>query len=156
MIGALQIIGSAMGNDDIYHPLESHEANQKVSGTAIKQNQLDFITITSPEQFAQVITANKGKKILLDFYADWCTYCKDYEKYTFTDPAVQAELQDFVLVKADITKNDAGNKALLSQYQIIAPPAILFFDAEGKELRNYRLFTYQPADDFLKHIQQFN
>ena len=72
---------------------------------------------------------------MLDFYADWCTYCKNYEKTVFPDPGVQQALANVVLLQADVTANDDVDKALLKHLSIPAPPAILFFDRSGQERR---------------------
>lgn len=44
---------------------------------------------------------------MLDLYADWCVACKEFEKYTFSDPQVQKTLADTVLLQANVTANDA-------------------------------------------------
>ena len=59
---------------------------------------------------------------MLDFYADWCVSCKEMEKYTFTDPAVQATLKDVVLLRANVTANDTDDQALLKRFGILRPP----------------------------------
>jgi len=91
---------------------------------------------------------------MLDFYADWCIYCKDYEKYVFTDPRVQAELNKLVLLQADVTANDDEDKALLKHVKVTAPPAILFFDKQSSEMRGYRIVGLMNADEFLAHVNQ--
>jgi thiol:disulfide interchange protein DsbD len=39
---------------------------------------------------------------MLDLYADWCVACKEFEKYTFSDPQVQNALKETVLLQADV------------------------------------------------------
>jgi thiol:disulfide interchange protein DsbD len=67
------------------------------------------------------------------------------EKYTFPEPAVRAVLADAVLLKADVTANDAHDQALMQRFGIYGPPATLFFDAGGQELPSYRLVGFVPA-----------
>ena len=70
------------------------------------------------------------------------------EKYTFTDPAVQAALADFVLLKADVTANDATDQALMQRFGIIGPPGTLFF-VQGRERRGLRLVGFEKAPAFV-------
>ena len=95
-----------------------------------------------------------GKPVMFDFYADWCVTCKELERYTFSDPAVIAEMDHFVLLKADVTANDADDQALMKHFGIIGPPAILFFDTAGQEIKNYRLVGFKPADAFVEHLRR--
>jgi thiol:disulfide interchange protein DsbD len=91
---------------------------------------------------------------MLDFYADWCVYCKQLEKYTFPDPAVQAALAGVVLLKADVTDNDEADKALLARIGVPAPPAIIFYAADGTERRNYRLLGFMAPAEFAEHARK--
>jgi len=95
-----------------------------------------------------------NQTVMLDFYADWCTSCKEMEKLTFSDPDVQDALANTVLLQADVTANDAQDKALYKHFGIIGPPAIIFYDAEGKERRNHRVVGYMPAGKFATHVNQ--
>ena len=88
-----------------------------------------------------------GQPLLFDFYADWCVACKEMEKYTFTEPAVHAALGDFVLLKADVTANDAIDQALMRRFGIVGPPATLFF-VDGAERRDLRLYGFEDAGAF--------
>ena len=66
---------------------------------------------------------------MLDFYADWCVSCKEMERFTFTDPAVQKKLAGALLLKADVTANNADDRALLKRFSLFGPPGTIFFDA---------------------------
>ncbi len=91
---------------------------------------------------------------MLDFYADWCTYCIQMEEYTFPDPQVQQQLANVTLLQADVTNNDETDIALLNHFKLFAPPAILFFGTDGEEHREYRLVGFLDAGDFLAHVQK--
>ncbi|MDH5571133.1 MAG: thioredoxin family protein, partial [Gammaproteobacteria bacterium] len=95
----------------------------------------------------------QGKPVMLDFYADWCTYCKDYEKYIFPDAKVQKELDKFVLLQADVTAIDDTDKALMKKVGVLLPPAILFFNSNSQELRQLKIVGSMKANEFLKHLQ---
>jgi len=122
--------------------------------TAGSEQHLAFKRIKSVEDLQGELASanNQGKMVMLDFYADWCVYCKDYEKYVFTDPRVQQALSNVVLLQADVTANDEQDKALLKHVKVTAPPAILFFDKQSTEMRGYRLVGSMDADEFLAHV----
>ena len=89
---------------------------------------------------------------MLDFYADWCTSCKEMEAYTFTDSKVKQPLANFVLLQADVTQNSEDDKALLAKFNLIGPPGVLFFGTDGQEHSSLRVIGYQDADTFLKTL----
>ncbi len=153
--GILLLIGSAMGNDSLLQPLSFNHA---IINTPITpaQKSLPLQRVKTITDVQQAITnANQhGKKVMLDFYADWCIACQVIERYTFSDPQVQNALGNWVLLQADITANDQQDQALLAHYQIIAPPAILFFDQQGREIRSNRVSGEISAAEFLKRIPQ--
>jgi thiol:disulfide interchange protein DsbD len=84
----------------------------------------------------------------VDFSATWCTSCKEMERYTFTDPAVQTALSNTVLLRADVTEDDADDQALLKHFGIFGPPTIAFYGADGQERAAYRVVGYMKADAF--------
>ena len=92
--------------------------------------------------------------VMLDFYADWCISCKEMEAYTFTDPKVKQALAGFVLLQADVTKDSEDDKALLAKFNLIGPPAILFFGADAQEKTAHRVIGYQDAETFIKTLQE--
>jgi thiol:disulfide interchange protein DsbD len=77
--------------------------------------------------------------------------CKELERDTFSDPRVQAQLHDTVLIQADVTAYDAHDKALLERFGLYGPPAILFFGRDGLERRDYRIIGFMAADSFQSH-----
>jgi thioredoxin:protein disulfide reductase len=89
---------------------------------------------------------------MLDFYADWCVSCKEMEAYTFSDARVKQELDGMLLLQVDVTANSAEHKALLKRYSLFGPPGIIFFDAQGKEVKGLRVIGYQNAERFLKTL----
>jgi thiol:disulfide interchange protein DsbD len=90
---------------------------------------------------------------MLDFYADWCVSCKEMERNAFSDAKVQAKLKNALILQADVTANSAADLALLRRYQLFGPPAILFFDKQGRELADARVTGYQDAEQFLLSLQ---
>ena len=88
---------------------------------------------------------------MLDFYADWCVSCKEMERFTFTDPKVQARLKDVLLLQVDVTANNDADKALLKRFGLFGPPGMIFFDKNGVE-QKYRVIGYEKTDKFLQSI----
>ena len=83
--------------------------------------------------------AAPGRPVMLDFYADWCVSCKEMERFTFTDPAVQARLAGALLLKADVTANSTRRTASCSSASgCSARPGTLFFDARAREIAGAR------------------
>lgn len=151
--GVLLLIGLSMGNSNLLKPLHGFA----VGGNAQAAEQgLVFQRIHSVEELAAKVTqaSAEGKSVMLDFYADWCVSCKEMEAYTFTDAKVKQALGNFVLLQADVTANSAADKALLEKFQLIGPPAILFFDKDQHEHPENRVIGYQDADTFLKSLQR--
>jgi thiol:disulfide interchange protein DsbD len=95
-----------------------------------------------------------GKAVMVDFYADWCVSCIEMEHKTFTQPDVQAALKDVVLLQADVTKNDDEDKALYVHFDIVGPPTIAFYGADGKERRNFRVVGFMKAAEFAAVVRQ--
>ena len=96
----------------------------------------------------------KNQWLMLDFYADWCASCQEMALYTFADPKVRAALSQVMLVQADVTQNSTADQALLKQFNLIGPPAILFFGPDQQERNAYRVVGYLKADKFLDIINQ--
>ena len=147
--GATQVVGALAGSDDPLQPLAG------LRGAGAEVDELPFRTIKSLTDLDREIKAADaaGRPLLLDFYADWCVACKEMEKYTFPEPAVQAALADFVLLKADVTANDATDQALMKRLGIIGPPATLYY-VDATELRELRLFGFEPAAKFAERADR--
>ena len=101
----------------------------------------------------RAVRAANGQPVMLDFYADWCVSCRELERETFTDPAVQATLAGMTVLRADVTANNDDDQALLKRFGIIGPPALLFFGPEGTERREYRIVGFVDAPQFTQHLQ---
>lgn len=125
-------------------------------GTTQMQQQahLNFTRIANVDELNRALAQAKGKPVMLDLYADWCVACKEFEKYTFSDPQVQQALKNSVLLQADVTRNTAQDAALLKQLQVPGLPTILFFDPAGKEIPAMRVAGFMDAAAFHAHLQK--
>jgi thiol:disulfide interchange protein DsbD len=145
--GLALITGSALGGTDPLAPFASRTAHQ---------HELPFRTIKSVADLQREITLaqTEGRTVLVDFSAKWCVSCKEMEKYTFTDSAVKTALDRTVLLRADVTENDADDQALLKHMGIIGPPTIAFYGLNGQERANYRVVGFMKADEFASHARE--
>jgi thiol:disulfide interchange protein DsbD len=96
----------------------------------------------------------QGHALMLDFYADWCTSCKEMERYTFNDAEVRQAFTGIVLLRADVTANNDQDKALLARFHVIGPPTIAFYDASGEEQSALRVVGYMKAPEFAALLHQ--
>ncbi|ALD77017.1 MULTISPECIES: protein-disulfide reductase DsbD [Citrobacter freundii complex] len=117
------------------------------------QAHLNFTPVASIDALNQALAQAKGRPVMLDLYADWCVACKEFEKYTFSNPQVQQALGNTVLLQADVTANNAQDVALLKHLQVLGLPTILFFDAEGKEHPEARVTGFMDAATFSAHLR---
>jgi len=136
------VAGMLMGNTDPLSPLTRNVASA--------QHDLPFRTIKSVADLQREVAdaRSQGKSVLLDFYADWCVSCKEMERYTFTDSSVQSALRGTVLLRADVTANDANDQALLQHFHIYGPPTIALYGTDGQERPDFRVVGYMKASDF--------
>ncbi len=126
-----------------------------VFGQTVTQSQahLNFTRISNIESLNAALANAQGKPVMLDLYADWCVACKEFEKYTFSDPQVQQALQNTVLLQADVTANSAQDVALLKHLQVLGLPTILFFDEDGNEQPALRVTGFMDAAAFRAHLR---
>ncbi len=151
--GALMLLGAAAGGKDTLQPLRGLALGAGSGAT----HEPVFQRVKTVADLDRALAAAKsaGRPVMLDFYADWCIACKEMERYTFSDSAVIAEMSRFVLLQADVTANDEEDRALMQgRFGIPGPPAILFFDPVGGELKGYRLVGFTPAEDFAAHLRR--
>ena len=152
--GVLLLIGLSMGNRNPLQPLKGVGSNS----LSTQEAGLVFQRIASLNELNNVLeqaSANK-KWVMLDFYADWCISCKEMEAYTFTDERVRKKLSNFILIQADVTKNSDDDKALLKRFNLIGPPAIIFFGPDKQERKAARVIGYQKSEIFLSGIDKLN
>jgi len=151
LAGVLELVGAAAGGDDWLRPLQSFRSG--ATGIAVPEKTV-FRRIKSLDDLhAAVAQANaQSKGVMLDFYADWCVECRRMERNTFPQPEVQELLSQLQLLQADVTANDTTDQELLRAYGIIGPPAILFFDRKGEEMKPWRLVGYFPPEEFAAHL----
>ncbi|MFH1817998.1 MAG: protein-disulfide reductase DsbD [Pseudomonadota bacterium] len=151
--GASILIGALSGGRNILQPLANLSVG--VAGAASGANAheaMKFVRVNNIADLENHIKQSSGKHIMLDFYADWCVSCKEYEKFTFSDPRVKGKLATAVLLQVDVTANTDADKELLKRFSLFGPPGIIFFDKMGGEVKASRVVGYLPPDKFLDNL----
>jgi thiol:disulfide interchange protein DsbD len=146
-------IGFLAGSTSMTKPLSflASKGLETSSNTA-KTKHLAFVKVTSINELDVVLAKNKGKKIMLDFSAEWCTACKELEEVTFANIDVQAKLSDYVLINADVTQNSDAQKAMSKKYGVFGPPVLIFFDKELQVKKSKTIVGFIEPNAFLKHL----
>ncbi len=145
LTGTALLAGALSGSRNPWQPLAGLFGNQQNA-----PNPLPFERIRSlPELETRLQKADKA--VMLDFYADRCADCQRMERETFADAKVRAKLSGFLLLKADITASSDTDRQLLARFGLYGPPALLFFDTNGKEIG--RLVGFQDATAFTKAVE---
>jgi thiol:disulfide interchange protein DsbD len=149
LLGIAYLIGALSGARDMLHPLGTvYNTEAQASSTSL------FTRIKGLAALEQQLKKSGGKIVMLDFYADWCVSCKEMERYTFADPVIQAKLKAAILLQADVTANSPEDKDLLKKFGLYGPPGILFFDAQGHEMSDFRVVGIQDSAQFLNTLQR--
>ena len=156
-LGVLLVATAAWIASPLIQGVSSGASNNIINGQ--RQHQIGgarFSIIGSNTQLDQFLAQAKAEKklVLLDFYADWCISCKEMEVNTFANSEVNQELQKFVLLQADVTKNSAENQALLKRFNLYGPPGILIFDLNSEELKEQRVIGYMPPQRFVERLKK--
>ncbi|HCB18283.1 MAG TPA: protein-disulfide reductase DsbD [Alteromonas sp.] len=113
-----------------------------------------FMVVKNLEDFEQKLAAAnaEGKSVMVDLYANWCVACKEFEKYTFVDPAVIDALSNTVWMQIDLTDNTPTNLAFQDAFDVLGLPTILLFDEAGNELTKARVTGFMKAEPFAQHV----
>ena len=153
--GTAMVLGAAAGSADPWHPLAgitsgSGTASQGKNTAPVSDS--SFQTVRSPQELqarlGEALAA--GQPVLVDFYADWCVSCKTIESEVFGNREVQHALAGVMRLHADITEGNAAQQELMRKYQIIGPPTVMLFDAQGLERRDARLVGEFTVKDLLQ------
>lgn len=95
------------------------------------------------------IAKREGKFLILDFYANWCTVCRELDGKTFSSEKVIENLENFVLVRIDVSR---GENEELKRFNVLGIPTVIFLDSDGNELE--RFAGFKGPEDFLSIIMR--
>ena len=140
-------------------PLQTWVWGESQAPSAVENkvvSHVEFKKVKSEAELQQALSENNKPLVMLDFYADWCVACKEFEKETFSDPSVQKAFGDMLLLQVDMTKNSEENRALMTKYKVLGLPTILFFNRDGKEIEGSRVNGFMPPVEFLQWIEKIS
>lgn len=154
LVAAAWLVGAASGGRDVLQPL-SHFASGRAAeaNAAAHADGVPFKRVRNNAEL-DALLAQSQQPVMLDFYADWCVSCREMERFTFTDPGVAQRMAGMLLVQADVTANDADDRALLKRFRLFGPPGIMFFAPGGKELPQARVVGFQDAKRFTESLNR--
>ena len=153
--GVLLMVGASSGNTDPFQPLGNLRGGV-ASGASAEPEKLYFRWVKGVKGLDDALrtAAAQGRPVMLDYYADWCISCKEMDKFTFSNPAVMAALDGVILLKTDVTADDAADKALMARFKLFGPPTIQFFGPDGRERTAFRIVGFMNAERFKSHVEQ--
>ena len=145
--------GALSGQSDPFNPIgHAQPAASAVTGNAQPAGQ--WLTVSTPAELDSALAQARaaGQPLLLDWYADWCISCKVIEHEVLNNPRVLELLKGYRLVRFDITASNAEQRALLDQYKLFGPPALMFFGKNGSEISDQRVIGEINATDFAERV----
>lgn len=149
ILGAVLLVGAISGATNPLKPLEKF-----TSGVAVSQEAtLNFTYIKNLDELDEAIK-NSSKPVMLDFWASWCVSCKELDEITFKDSEVVSKLQNFTLLKADVTANSDDDKALQKAFGVVGPPALIFWDENKQEVKSSKIVGYKNPKEFLEIVNR--
>lgn len=145
LYGATLFVGSLAKANDPLNPLAPFFGSGSTVGLRA------FEPVDSIGSLQRRIEQTSGV-VMVDFYADWCVSCKDLESITFADARVQEAFKGMTLLKVDVTKNTAQDKALLAKFGLFGPPGLIFY-RDGVELPHAQIVGFKTPEAFLEHLK---
>ncbi|MEO8124898.1 MAG: protein-disulfide reductase DsbD, partial [Burkholderiales bacterium] len=149
LTGAALLVGALSGHRELLQPLAGLRGGTQAS-TA---HELPFQPVRSIADLDARLQGARGRPVMLDFWAEWCVSCKEMDQFTFSDARVQARLRDTLVLRADVTANNADDQALLRRFNLFGPPGIVFFDRAGREVA-LRVIGFQSPEQFLASLDR--
>lgn len=90
------------------------------------------------------LAGRERKPVVIDFYADWCKWCKVMDEETFTDPEVAKKLkEDYICVRVDTEKDPRVSQ----QFGVTGLPTLVFMTPDAEIIT--KIPGYIEKDTFL-------
>ncbi|WP_075793996.1 protein-disulfide reductase DsbD [Massilia putida] len=152
--GLFELVGAASAGHDVLQPL----AHLRVTSVAAAAQdgkhgkEMRFERIRTLAELDRVL-ASSATPVMLDFYADWCVSCKEMERFTFSEPKVEAQMKQVRLLQVDVTANNDDDRALMKKFGLFGPPGIILFK-QGKEVPESRVIGFMAPEQFAQHLSR--
>jgi thiol:disulfide interchange protein DsbD len=148
--GLFELVGAASAGQDVLQPL-AHLRGTAVAAASERKAQR-FERIRTLAELDRVL-ASSATPVMLDFYADWCVSCKEMERFTFSEPKVEAQMKQVRLLQVDVTANNDEDRALMKKFGLFGPPGIILFK-QGREVPESRVIGFMAPEQFAQHLSR--
>jgi thiol:disulfide interchange protein DsbD len=148
--GLFELVGAASAGQDVLQPL-AHLRGTSVAAAPEGKGQ-KFERIRTVAELDRVL-ASSPTPVMLDFYADWCVSCKEMERFTFSEPKVEAQMKQVRLLQVDVTANNDEDRALMKKFGLFGPPGIILFK-DGREVPESRVIGFMKPEQFAQHLSR--
>ncbi len=147
IFGTYFLVGYLMIRGFILPPFPAATAVESVTANG----KIDWIV---SEEEGLKLARESGKTAVIDFWAEWCAACKEFDKFTYTDPLVIRESQRFVNIKIDSTKSDDPKvRELWAKYGVVGLPTIVFVSKDGTVRGDKTITGFVNAKEFLRILK---
>ncbi|NIA53145.1 protein-disulfide reductase DsbD [Massilia sp. TW-1] len=150
--GLFELVGAASAGHDVLQPLAHLRGGPLASANAQEGKPQRFERIRTVADLERVL-ASTTTPVMLDFYADWCVSCKEMERFTFSEPQVEARMKQVRLLQVDVTANGDDDRALMKKFGLFGPPGIILFK-QGKEVPQSRVIGFMAPEQFAQHLSR--
>ncbi|WP_404413340.1 protein-disulfide reductase DsbD [Vreelandella aquamarina] len=152
--GIALVLGAAQGGSNPLRPLQ---VSSSPSSGSTEQATLAFQNVDSLAALENAINqaGTRNQPVFVHFTADWCISCKQLEREVYPTPEVASALDDYILIKADVTRTDERSRELLEHFGLFGPPSLLFFD-QGEEVVDARIQGEVNASQLSRHLGELN
>lgn len=135
----------------------SHYYENTVSlfSPSLETRTVQYVSINSVNELNKALlkAEQEGKPVLIDFYADWCTSCITMERTLFKETEVLDLLEQFSVLRIDVTRSTPETTALQNRFGVFAPPMFVFYNAQGSEQRNLALVGEISKNTMISTLQ---
>lgn len=124
-----------------------------VGASGAREKEREGLAWLHDEDQALALAKREGRPVIIDFWADWCTACKELDRIAWADPSVRAEASRFVAVKLDGTDGSETFQKMTEKYGIVGMPTVVFIDPRGREVPE-RVTSAIPGEEMLETLRR--
>ncbi|WP_037583908.1 protein-disulfide reductase DsbD family protein [Stigmatella aurantiaca] len=110
----------------------------------------------SPAAFHEALARAQaeGRPVMIDFFADWCTACKELDRETYPSSEVIAESSRFLNIKIDATHSEDALDALMERFGVEGLPTVVFIASNGEPLAAPRVTGFLGPSPFVSELKK--